>query len=127
MRSSRPSESPGNATPDRAATYPEMDDNGRRFRIVPNTGPGGGPYIRDYEPHATPSTMRLALRADGTTTGSRPRMADARATSNRGTRVLAAYRATRDLTLGEASAIEHAMLRAAVITQRKLDERKAAS
>jgi hypothetical protein len=120
MRSSRPSESPGNATPDRAATYPEMDDNGRRFRIVPNTGPGGGPYIRDYEPHATPSTMRLALRADGTTTGSRPRMADARATSNRGTRVLAAY-------LGEASAIEHAMLRAAVITQRKLDERKAAS
>lgn len=39
-----------------------------------------------------------------------------------GTRVLAAYRATRDLTLGEASRIEHAMLRAAVLAERKLNE-----
>lgn len=39
-----------------------------------------------------------------------------------GTRVLAAYRATRDLTLGEASRIEHAMLRAAVLAEQKLNE-----
>jgi hypothetical protein len=44
-----------------------MDDNGRRFRIVPNTGPGGGPYIRDHEPRATPDRAAMFCPKCGST------------------------------------------------------------